>query len=98
MVGSFSSKRPHYVYVEKSGKVTWENCAGWASSNLCKHTVAVGEKLEKPAEYLDWLRHRHKPMNWTTMVTFDSNKGLGQKGNKASTSRQKGGQRTKVPT
>jgi len=92
LVESETSKRPHYVYSEQqTGKTVCDNCPGWASSNLCAHSVAVAEKLNKLEAYINWVRRRDKSMNMTTMVTFDTSKGVGRKGNKASTSRRKGG-------
>ena len=44
LVESRTSKRPHYVFAERTERITCENCPGWASAKLCKHAVAVGEK------------------------------------------------------
>ncbi|CAB4006223.1 Hypothetical predicted protein [Paramuricea clavata] len=79
MVASQMSKRLHYVLTRQSGKTTCENCLGWTSSRFYGHAVAVAEKLGKLDKYLDWLRRRDNPLNLTTLVTFDSNKALGEK-------------------
>ncbi|KAK3703425.1 hypothetical protein QZH41_014261 [Actinostola sp. cb2023] len=61
MVESHTSKRPHYVSLEKTtGKVTCENCPGWASAKLCAHAVAAAEKVKKLDSYLEWVRRRGK--------------------------------------
>ena len=53
LVESKTSKRPHYVFAEKTGRVTCENCPGWASANLCKHAAAVGEKTQQLSKYIE---------------------------------------------
>jgi hypothetical protein len=92
MVESQIGKQPHYVYAEKTtGKVVCANCPGWASAHLCAHAVAVAEKLQQLEKYITWVKRRAEPLNITKMVTFDTGKGVGRKGNKPSTSRRKGG-------
>ena len=56
MVTSDTSRRPHYVLTEKSGKVSCENCPGWTSSMLCAHAVAAAKKAGKLDKYLEWLK------------------------------------------
>ena len=94
MAESKTSKRPHYVFVEKSGKITCENCPVSASANLCKHAVAVGEKTQQLGKYMEWIRRRNAALNLTTLVTYDSTKGVGKKKKNTSTSRRKCGRNT----
>ncbi|CAB4023746.1 Hypothetical predicted protein, partial [Paramuricea clavata] len=79
MVESKTSEQPHYVYSEKNGKVTCENCPRWSSAKLCKHSVAVAEKVQNFGKYLDWLRCHNTPHNQTTLVTFILAKALERK-------------------
>ena len=64
---------------------------------FCAHAVAAAaaEKAGKLDKYLEWLKRRSKPLNLTKLVMFDSNKGVGRKGNKSSTSKRKGTRRNK---
>jgi hypothetical protein len=63
MVESHTSKRPHYVVVERTGKITCENCPGWASSRLCAHVVAVAEMTKNLDKYIEWINRRGLPLN-----------------------------------
>ena len=95
MVESETSRRPHYVYIEKSGKITCENWPGWSSTKFCKHSVAVAEKTQNLEKFPEWLRRRSTPVNLTSLVTFDSGTGVGRKGNKTATSQRKGGRKAR---
>ena len=94
MVESQTTKRPHYVSVDQvTGKVECANCPGWSSSRLCAHSVAVAEKKSILEKYVAWIKRRGGPMNLTALVTFDSSKGVGRKGQKPKTSSRRGGRR-----
>ena len=75
LVESKTSKRPHYVFAERTGRITCENCPGWASAKLCKHAVAVGEKTQQLSDYIQWLRRRNKPLNFNHLGYFRLNEG-----------------------
>ena len=78
-----------------NGKVTWNDCPGWNAYKICSHSLAVAEKSGRTADYLKWLRTKGpQQMNLTSLITSDSNKGVGKKGCKTSTARRKGGRNT----
>ncbi|KAK3700933.1 hypothetical protein QZH41_000337 [Actinostola sp. cb2023] len=92
MVASNTTKRPHFVtYDAKSNKVTCDDCPGWKSLKVCGHSVAVAEKVGKLQEYLRWHSAKAPEPNLTSLVTSDTDKGVGKKGNRPSTARRKGG-------
>ena len=71
--------KPHYVTVAKNGKVTCNNCPGWNAYKICSHSLAVVEKSGRTADYLKWLRTKGpQQMNLTSLITSDSNKGVGK--------------------
>ena len=95
MVESETMVKPHYVTVAKNGKVTCNDCPGWNAYKICSHSLAVAEKNGRTADYLKWLRTKGpQQMNLTSLITSDSNKGVGKKGSKTSTARRKGGRNT----
>ena len=95
MVESKTMVRPHYVSVAKNGKVTCNECPGWNAYKICAHSLAVAEKISRTSDFLKWLRAKSpQQMNLTSLVTSDSNKGVGRKGSKPSTTRRKGGRNT----
>ena len=97
MVESHTSRRPHFVKVEKAtGKVVCDECPGWSSSKFCAHAVAVAEKNSSLQAYVRWVERRAGPMNLTSLVTFDTPKGVGRKGSRA-TSRRRGGRSKRLP-
>ena len=95
LVESETMVKPHYVTVAKNGKVTCNDCPGWNAYNICSHSLAVAEKNGRTADYLKWLRTKGpEQMNLTSLITSNSNKGVGKKGSKTSTARRKGGRNT----
>ena len=95
MVESETMVKPHYVTVAKNGKVTCNDCPGWNAYKICSHSLPVAEKNFRTADYLKWLRTKGpQQMNLTSLITSDSNKGVGKKGSKTSTARRKGGRNT----
>ena len=95
MVENETMVRPHYVSVAKNGKVTCNDFPGWNAYKICAHSLAVAEKIGRTSDFLKWLRAKDpQQMNLTSLVTSDSNKGVGKKGSKPSTARRKGGPNT----
>ena len=87
--------KPHYVTVAKNGKVTCNDCPGWNAYKICSHSLGEAEKNGRTADYLKWLRTKGpQQMNLTSLITSDSNKGVGKKGSKISTARRKGDRNT----
>ena len=98
IVESKISSKPHFVSLEKNGKTTCKDCPGWKSLKLCSHTVAAAEKSGRLLKYVKWLKEKGPSrMNITSYVTCDSGKGTGEKGEKPSTARRKGGRTGKRP-
>ena len=86
MVESETMIKPHYVTVTKNGKVTCNDCPGWNAYNICSPSLAVAEKSGRTVDYLKWLRTKGpQQMNLTSLITSDSNKGVGKKTCKTST-------------
>ena len=95
MVESETMVRSHYVSVAKNGKVTCSDCPGWNAYKICAHSVVVAEKIGRTSDFLKWLRAKGpQQMNLTSLVTSDSNKGVGKKGSKPPTARRKGSRNT----
>ena len=68
---------------------------GWNAYKICSHSLAVAEKSGRTVDYLKWLRTKGpQQMNLTSLITSDSNKGVGKKACKTSTARRKGGRNT----
>ena len=89
MVESETMVKPHYVTVAKNGKVTCNDCPGSNAYKICSHSLAVAEKNGRTADYLKWLRTKGpQQMNLTSLITSDSNKGVGKKSSKTSTARR----------
>ena len=57
----------------------------------CAHAVAVGEKLDMLPSYTNLVRRSTSGVNYTALVTIDSDKGVGKKRNRPSTSRRRRG-------
>ena len=92
MVESETMVKPHSVTVTKNGKVTCNDCPGWNAYKICSHSLAVTEKSGRTVDYLKWLRTKGpQQMNLTSLITSNSNKGVGKKACKTSTARRKGG-------
>ncbi|KAK3736206.1 hypothetical protein QZH41_011893, partial [Actinostola sp. cb2023] len=91
MVESTNNK-PHYVVHESgNGKTTCDDCPRYKASKICPHALAVAEKCGALKEYLRWFKRSSHTFTITDFVTCDSSKGVGRKGERAATSRRKGG-------
>lgn len=97
MVESTTMVRPHYVTKAANGKITCNDCPNWKAYKLCSHSLAVAEKMGTTLKYLQWFKAKGpNQINLTTLITCDSGKGVGKKGNKSSTARRKGGRSDKI--
>ena len=97
MVESTTMVRPHYVTTTKNGKIICSDCPNWKAYKLCSHSLAVGEKTKTTLKYLQWFKSNSpNRVNLTNLITCDSGKGVGKKGNKSSTARRKGGRSNKT--
>lgn len=80
--------KPHSVKFSDTGRVTCDQrCIRWARHNICSHTVAVAEKRQMLAKYLQWFRNRKKTGTLTKMAEVGAPKNSGQK-NKATQRRK----------
>jgi hypothetical protein len=93
MVESKTSKRPHYVFAQKTGKYLHAKIVqdGLLQIYVNMRWLAVGEKTKKLGKCLEWIQKRNAPLNLTTLVMFDSSKEVGKKKSKASMGCRKGG-------
>ena len=56
IVASETSARPHFVQLNRSGKVVCDDsCLMWRACQLCSHTIAAAEKDQSLPKFIDWL-------------------------------------------
>ena len=68
IVASESLKKPHFVQMYSSGKVVCDDqYPMWRGRGVCSHTIAVAEKANCLAKYLNWLRKSRRECNITKL-------------------------------
>ena len=91
LVESTTMVRPHYVTKAKNGKITCNDCPNWKAYKLYAHSLAVGEKTRTTLDYLQWFKKNSSSrVNLTNLITSDSGKGVGKKGNNRQRHDEKG--------
>lgn len=89
IVASETSARPHFVHLNRSGKVVCimyyvegHSCIMWRGCQLCSNTIAAAEKEQSLPKFIDWLHKSRPECSLTKLLTTPKEKSAGTKAGK----------------